>query len=213
MVFFVHNPGLPIQRRRKTEFHKSTTACSQCISSERRSAIRRWIHWGPGARAGVFLAMLLLCLPSALSAEEKVLAEGEEFSNYRIYHRFKAPLLMRYSIERHGNARLLKATDSKMNRLMVLARTVRLTGNQPASAYLKLPGCEKEPSFDQATGNQRCASVESGVPLIRLLIWEKTAGLLHVLIATVQKEDQSLLDQLQGSVEAQPGFYYPDDGL
>ena len=159
------------------------------------------------------LATVLLIYGSTpLLSKENLLREGEPFSHYRIYFQFKAPVPLRYEILPYGNAKLLQAQDSQ-ERLVILSRTMRMTQNIPSGDFLRPPGCAKTPDFGSMNGRLRCESIEQGVPLVRLIVWEKTAGLLHLLTATVQKEDLSLLDDLERTLEPQPAFYYPDDGL
>lgn len=165
----------------------------------------------PAILAAGLLAFVLFPEPS--QAEEQVLREGQTFSYYRIYFKFRAPLLMRYGIQRYGNAMLLKAMDSRSERVLLVARTIRLTDPSASGQNLVPPGCNAMPDFSQPVGQLRCSSVEDGVPLIRLIHWENGAGLLHLLLITVQKEDEALLNTLQGSIDVQPGFYYPDDQL
>lgn len=156
----------------------------------------------------------LLFWASAVQGEkEHVLQPGERFSFYRIYFTFRAPLQMIYEIRRYGNSRLLLARDPAGNRLMVVARTLRLTAPEAQGEQLIPPGCGKMPDFQRPAGRMRCEDVRNGVPLLRSIHWESGAGLLHVLVATAQKEDELLLDQLENSLQLQEGFHYPDDGL
>ncbi|MBR32671.1 MAG: hypothetical protein CMN77_15315 [Spirochaetaceae bacterium] len=160
-----------------------------------------------------FLYALLFILPGLpLLAGESILQKGESFSFYRIYYQFKTPLPLRYEILPYGNAKLLQARDPEQ-RLMILSRSIRLTTAIASGEFLRPPGCPDVPDFNAMSGAVRCQSIEQGVPLVRLIHWEKTAGLMHLFIATVQKEDLDLLDELEQSLKPQPAFYYPDDGL
>ena len=162
-------------------------------------------------QAAILLATLLASwplTPGPLGSEE-VLAAGQQFSYYRIYYRFNSPIMLRYSIHREGIARLLEARD-RNERMLIMARSLRLTGKE-ASVAANSSFCNA--NFDKPMGSVRCETVVDGVPLVRMIYWESGAGLLHLLLATVQKEDVSLLDSLQSSIEPNPAFYYPDDGL
>ncbi|MCB1137432.1 MAG: hypothetical protein KDK23_01700 [Leptospiraceae bacterium] len=171
------------------------------------------MNYGP-SRAFLAVAIILaILLPGISRAEEKVLREGQTFSYYRIYFTFRAPMLMRYEIQRYGNTMLLKARDSRSEKMLIVARTMRITAPAATGENLIPPGCKTMPDFSQPVGQVRCPAVEKGVPLIRLVQWENGAGLLHLILATVQKEDEALLDTLQSSIDVQPGFYYPDDQL
>ena len=161
---------------------------------------------------GLALLVFALLWPNRLYAEVELISEGQKFSHYRFYFQFEAPMTLQYRISPYGNSKLLQAWDSAQT-LVIVSRTLRLTEEVPSGQFLKPPGCAELPDFKKQNGSVRCESVEDGVPLIRLIRWENTAGLMHLFAATVQKEDRSILDSLEQSLQPQPAFYYPDDGL
>jgi hypothetical protein len=162
----------------------------------------------PGLIAVAFLTS------TYLHARETVLRTGQRFQHYRIYFTFAAPLDLRYDVLREGNARLLIARDVRQARLVIVSRTIRITdAEELGSVQGQFLGCDESLRLDEPSGRIRCSAVHRGIPLQRMLHWEQGGGLLHLLMATTQKEDTEILDRLEASVDYQGGFFYPDDGL